>query len=219
MDFLKVIQPTYAKIELAGTVITVMQCPLLNYYKLRVIARQLNSSPVDALDAVFEYIQVASGFSNMSKVGVEELAPALDRLLILNDSIELLPWQAVVREREDVKSTADYDNRELTIIIDMLARTYSWSQDIILKLLPEAAACYVQEIILKQWEDREFVWKTSEVAYGKDGLLPFPKPAWYWDVIGPSMEEAKTMVPSSFLPDGHIIDLTKGKGANGAKES
>ncbi|MHA2063868.1 MAG: hypothetical protein ACXABY_05715 [Candidatus Thorarchaeota archaeon] len=208
MDFLNAVRIPTTDVHLAGKTLQVKQCPLLQHYELRVVARQLNATdPIDRLDATFSYIQIATGLSDISDASVVELADTLDLLLALNDNVELLPWQTTFRDsKQTITTSADYTNRELAVIVDTIASAYGWSVDIILTLQPEAAACYVQEIMLGHWEAREFQWKLSEVAFDKNGKYrSFPKPIWYTEVHGPTVEEAKAMVPARFIPDGVVV--------------
>lgn len=213
MDFLKALQVPICEVRLAGELIVVERCPLLRHYELRIIANQLVASdPVQRLEAIFDYIQVATtGIPDLSKVGVGELAPTLDSLVKLNDITELLPWQTAVRKSQKIgASSADYTNREIAIIVHTLATAYGWPEDEIANLQPETAACYVQEVLLDNWRDREFKYSLSEVAYDKNGKYQsFPNMQWHSETRGPTVEQAKAMIPKRFVPSGNIIDLTK----------
>lgn len=212
MDFLKAVQIPSCEIQLAGEVITVARCPLLPHYHLRAVAERLAASdPTMRLEATFEYISIATGVDELSGVGVDELTPALEALHELNDSIDTLPWQETVDMEQigvKVTSSADYDNRELAIIVDAIAHAYGWSVESIFNLQPDVAACYVQEIMLRDWQDRDFAYRLSEVAYDKDGkLIDFPAPGWYTKVVGPTVEEATGPIPVKFMPKGVVIGV------------
>jgi hypothetical protein len=177
-------------------------------------------SPVARLDAIVEYVSVAAGLEDMSKVMAHELPMAFDILVELNDtSVELLSWQQAVRKdggKYRTTDTADYDGRELAIIISTIASAFGWDEERIISLQPEVAACYVQEILVEDWERREFEYSLSEVAYDhKTGRYrPFPRLDWHAVVKGPTVEQAKAKVPKKFAPSGIVMET----GDNGAEQ-
>lgn len=213
MDYLQAVQIPTREVQLAGRVVRVNRCPLLTHIRLRNIAVRLAASdPGDRLDAVFDYVSLASGLEDLSGVGVEELAPALDILFGLNDELALLPWQEI-RHMDDKPSAADYANRELAVIVSKLASAFGWSEEEIHNLQPEAAACYIQEVLLHEWKQQEWQRSLSEIAYDEHGKYkPYPEPDWMRPrKKEPTLEEAKKVkIPARFLPSGVVIDVSKG---------
>lgn len=213
MDFLAAVGKKTCEITLAGKTILVEQQTLLGHYKLKALTAiiiKLEPSH-EKVEAVFEYIRIATGIEDLSDVGLNEIVSALDSLVLINSEIAELAWQHTTHSENDKsRTTSDYDHRELAIIVNMLAKAYGWSTKQIFSLNPEAAICYVQEILLDDWKREEFEYQLSEVAYDAKGkykaFSPLP---WYTVVRGPTIEEATTKIPRKYLPAGVVLDVRK----------
>lgn len=215
MDFLEAIDVKTCEVTLAGETFMVEQRKLVDYYRLRTLldVMTVSGSQKEKLDAIYEYIAVATGVSNLSSVEIDELAPALDSLVSLNtEEVNTLPWQTSVKniDTEETRTTVDYDHRDLTVIVNLLASAYGWGEEKILNLSPEAAVCYVQEILLDGWKEDEFEYMLSENAYTSKGkYIPYPPLSWYTVIKGPTVKEATMKIPQRLMPIGVIHDITK----------
>lgn len=224
MDFLKAIDVKTCEVTLAGKTFVVEQRNLVDYYRLRALLDVivLGEDQQERLDAIFDYISIATGMDDLSNVETHELSLALDSLVSLNtEQVETLLWQKSRSdiEAERIRVTADYEHRDLAVIVNMLAAAYGWKQEQILSLSPEVVSCYVQEILLDEWKRNEFQYLLSEVAYNEKGKYkPFPPLSWYTIIKGPTVKEATMKIPKRFLPAGIVYDLTKENVRNALKD-
>lgn len=104
----------------------------------------------------------------------------------------------------------DYPERGRYAWVDMLAYNYHWSRAEILALHPREAARFVQEIKLHEWEEWEWQYARSDLAYDKQGKFKRPqKPAWMTTNMTPqkAQEDIKPIrIPRKFLDGaGDII--------------
>lgn len=211
MDYIKAATQRTEDVIISGKYYKIDRLPLFKHYKLKNIAYKIDKG-IDIVDAIFDYIKLASGLDNVEDIPLEELPKLFDKLTELNkvSDEDTLPWQKTFNAEGNVRINVDYDNRELAIIVDILASTYGWDIETIHNMSPELAACYVQEALLDDWKTKEFQYMMFEGAYDKEGKYkPFPKPSWYIEIVGATMDEAKTMVPSRFMPGGVVFDVTK----------
>ena len=78
----------------------------------------------------------------------------------------------------------DHPGRVLVTWVHVIARSYHWSRDDIESLWPEDALSFIQEILLDEFHEREFLYSLSENAYQYDKSAkvsryrPMQKPAW-----------------------------------------
>lgn len=114
----------------------------------------------------------------------------------------------------------DYPQRSAYTWIDMIASTYHWSREAILSLHPVEAARYVQEIKVREVEEKEWRYSLSELAYDhKTGRYkPMRKPAWMTAKLAEVMaqaaqggrppEPAKIKIPRKFLDNsGPVVRI------------
>lgn len=223
MNFLEAISVKICEVTLAGKTFMVEQRKLVDYYRLRTLLDviTISGSQKEKLDAIYEYITIATGVNNLSSVEIDELTPALDSLVALNtEAVDTLPWQTPVidEDEEKTKTTIDYDHRDLAIIVNLLATAYGWDQEKILNLTPEVVVCYVQEILMDEWKKNEFEYMLSENAYTVKGkYIPYPPLSWYTVIKGPTIKEATMKIPKRFMPSGIVHDMTKESVRNALK--
>lgn len=208
MNYLKAIKVVESRIVLSDRIVVAKRLPLLQHTMLIELHKNITSEDDKVkLNSIFQYIKLAANIDYPEFLNVEDIPALLDSLIKLNEDIELFPWQVTYRVGSSKTTNADYENRELAMTINILAGSYGWSEDVILQLQPEIAACYVQEVLLDEWKRQEFEYRLSEVAYDEKGIyIPFPKLDWLVEIVGPSAEKAKGKIPKRFVPDGVIID-------------
>lgn len=102
----------------------------------------------------------------------------------------------------------DYSTRTWHLYSHLLAKTYGWSLSEISQLHVEEALAKIQEIIVDDQLDREFIYGLSEVAYHYDKntktskFVPLPRPHW----MRPKMQPVKKMlIPKSMMPVGNVV--------------
>lgn len=204
-------------IKMFGEDVIIERLSLLGHYALKELEDKILSDDYkeEFIDNIFEYIKIASNCGDrIYEIAIEDVPNIFSKLWNLNstDSDDLLPWQVTYNINAlNRRTNADYTNRQLAIIVNILASRYGWDINTIHNLTPELAACYVQEALLDDWNDKEFIYKLSELAYdSKNGnYKEFPKLAWLTEIKGPTVEEAKSMIPSRFAPTGVIYDPLK----------
>lgn len=107
----------------------------------------------------------------------------------------------------------EYAVRSNYVWVDLIAWAYHWDRETILSLHPREAARYVQEIKLREIENKEWQYGLTEFAYDKNGRYkPFRKPLWMTQVLpkeGAKPEEPKTIkIPKRFLENsGPVIRI------------
>jgi len=213
MDYLKAIERPSVIILLNGKELRVGRAVLGLHFRLSVIQDQWREAKEGRdykrmVALTFEYIASATGLDiEWEEVRLLEVMAAFIALQALNRPMDDLPFMQM-RAREG-EYGYDYENRALANWVARLAGHYSWTADYVLnELMPEEAACYMQEAIIQDYEDKEFLYRLSEVAYKVEGTgksarakyVPFPKPSWMDRKI------PKIMVPKTWMPQGNVIE-------------
>ena len=102
----------------------------------------------------------------------------------------------------------DYEGRVHAWWVHKIASRYGWSRDQILNLWPEEAACYLQEVLVAEFDEADERRSLSELAYHYDehtrtsSFRPVPRPAW---MVGERLRRGS--VPRVMLPTGNVVDL------------
>lgn len=115
-------------------------------------------------------------------------------------------------ETNEEKLQFEYSGRMWALWIHKLASRYGWSRDHIFSLWPEEAACYLQEILLSEYEELELKRLLSELSWKydkqskKSKFVPTPKPGW----MIPEYEKEKTIhrVPRVAIPAGVVRSIS-----------
>jgi len=103
----------------------------------------------------------------------------------------------------------DYPGRGQAWWVHKLASRYGWPRDAVLGLWPEEAACYLQEVLVAEFDEADERRSLSELAYAYDegsrtaSFRPVPRPAW---MVGDRLKRGR--VPRSILPSGNVVDLS-----------
>lgn len=217
MDYLETLHTPAVTVSINGNFLSIERRPLGAHYQLRAIANQLKEAEKeDQIDLIFKYLELATG-RDISDIQLPEITPALNALIALNDNVERLPWQKAQPEKE-TRTTADYDHRWLAMMVHTLAQAYGWTQEYILGLQPDVAACYLQEIWIDEWEDQRFIYSLSPNIFDKQGNPgKFPPLLWNREWVGPTVEEATGKIPARFVPDGVVKDVSEALTDRGKK--
>lgn len=146
--------------------------------------------------------------------------PALLPLLLnentrVNQVAMLFAWQKETKapERMEIVEDIGYEGREIAFVTGILADAFGWSVDVVLELLPEEVAAYVQEALLALHRREEFFYNLSDAGVEKQGSdfrkVPYPKLPWIESKIEINRSVKGEKVDPRFEPDGVIVDLTK----------
>lgn len=99
-------------------------------------------------------------------------------------------------------------------LVHIIASAYGWTEGEVMRLWPEDAVAYLQEILAEQHAEREFQHALSQVAYdvapgGRARYRPLPKPRWMRTLARArqSRSVASGRIPASLLPTGIVIQV------------
>jgi hypothetical protein len=102
----------------------------------------------------------------------------------------------------------EYPERTWHLYSHLLAKSYGWTLEYIANLPVIEVIAKIQEIIVDDQLDREFIYGLSEVAYHYDKnsktskFVPLPRPHW----MRPRIQPVKKMIiPKSMMPVGNVI--------------
>lgn len=113
---------------------------------------------------------------------------------------------------KEAKPQFEYSGRMWALWIHKLASRYGWTRDYIFSLYPEEAACYLQEVLLSEYEDLEMKRLLSELSWKydkqskKSSFVPTPKPSWM--IPEYKQEETIMKVPRVAMPAGVVKSLS-----------
>ncbi|MBD3268438.1 hypothetical protein GF373_17360 [bacterium] len=109
------------------------------------------------------------------------------------------------------KPTAEwtYEGRTWFFWLHILSSNYGWDIEYIKQLDVDDAIGLLQEILLEKHEEREFAWRTTEIAYNKDGRFQtLKKPEWMRRGLKPKKVK-KQKIRRDFLPVGKVMRWEK----------
>ena len=228
MDFYEAIKPRSTEITLAGEPRIIERARLGRFFRLGELYRKYQGALVKrsplAIGHLLDYLVVSSSiprkeWENCSPL---EFADAFLRLIELNNIKIDLPIFSGSQKREE--KIYEYTGRFIATWIARLARMYGWTSEYILEnLFPEEAACYLQESRIQEFNEQEFIYGLSEVAYRYDKItktsryIPLKKPGW---MLAPKekVDEEAIKIPRKYIPQGVVVDVEKvyGKGELGS---
>lgn len=161
-----------------------------------------------AAAAIKEYLHL-SGFDEIGLTGLQQMQAFLT-LVDLNQLKTLFAYQLANGPPTEKAPPYTYPGRIWALYIHKLASRYGWTKDEILNLWPEEAAAYFQEIIIAEYQELDERRALTELSYKVDKatnqakFIPTPKPEW----MAPKVERKTIRVKRSWLPVGHIINLS-----------
>jgi hypothetical protein len=216
MDYLEAISRRSVSVFLNGQELEVRRANLGLHYRLSVVLDQWQEARRSkdysmSIKLTIDYVALATGLDIelVKQARPFDILATLYILIALNKTEDALPFMLIEKSKQKYKY--DYDHRGLATWVSRLAGHYHWTADYILDgLSPEAAACYLQEAIIDEHADKEFLYRLSEVAYKLEGkgknarakYIPFPQPTWM------GKEMPKVRIPKAWLPQGNIIDAS-----------
>jgi len=204
MSYVDTLLPQQITIVLAGREVIVPRARLGQYLLLERVLDDFEAAPgwAEISQAIRRYFEIVG--LNLAGAHPVEILTAFAALGKANG------WQwtpAFMREpsppRKE-KIAYDYEGRNWAWVIHKLASRYGWSDDHILNLYPERAACYLQEILVSEQLEAEERHSLSELAYQYDRVsktsryVPLPRPGW---MVDSSLPEP-VRIPRSALPYG-----------------
>lgn len=165
-----------------------------------------NGDVTQAAHSVQEYIRLCK--LPPAKDGWEELRAYLV-LRASNRLRAVLPFMQHPATTND-KLPYEYPDRAQAWWIHKLATRYGWSRDDLLRLWPEEAACYLQEILVAEFSEADQQRSLSKLAYdynrstGEYRYRPVVRPGWMMS----DEAEKKRPIRRSMLPMGVVVDVS-----------
>lgn len=155
-------------------------------------------------ELIISIISVALSISDdvLSKVPWYEIANAFSKILSICTPKQDFP--ILLSEIKTKKDAWDYDGRTWYLWVNIFARRYGWTLEVISELDFDDAIALTQEISIDEQLHREWEWVTSEVAYyAKDGFKPLERPDWmkYSKMQNeiPTLKIRKDLMPSGII--------------------
>jgi len=215
VDFYEAIKPRSTEITIAGEPRIIERARLGRFFRLGELYRKyqeaLSKQSAHSIEHLLDYLTVASEISKgeWENCSPLEFADGFLRLVELNNVQMNLPIFSESQERKE--KVYEYSGRFVATWVTRLARMYGWSSEHILNLFPEEAACYIQEAEIQDFNEKEFIYRLSEVAYRYDKgtktskYMPLKRPGWMLAEKEKEVEEIK--IHRKFIPQGVVIDL------------
>lgn len=196
---------------LGGRSFTAQRARLHLHYELRSLLQQAEGLP--PADLMFRYVALATGQTE-DEIDLAEPSELLEAFGILAELNRFRGTLPVLWPTAGMGNGAreDYPNRALASMVTRLSHAYGWGVDHILELGPEEAACYLQEAVIIEHQEREVEWRMSGGAVGEKGQRrEFPALRWGRPPgdgrtadAGPD-GRVRRGVPERFMPAGVVI--------------
>lgn len=207
------------QLTLGGCEYLVARARLGQYLQLQAIIEALEEA-VEARDsgaindAIFRYLTTA--IADLSRDDLRplpwyELLNAYNLISTLNTIPESTRF-AILRRVEERKGRSipwNYVGRSAVFWTHILASAYHWSKDAIENLWPEEAIAFIQEIMVDDQLEREFLHSLSEVAYHydkstkKSRYQPLTRPLFM--VEGTARKRPRISLHRKMLPMGNVV--------------
>jgi hypothetical protein len=154
-------------------------------------------------DGLFLYLRIA--LADLEREAYEalpwfEVLTAYDAISALNRIPEATKF-SILRRIEERKGRS-------VVWLHIIASTYHWSKAEIESLWPEDAIAFIQEIMVDEQLDREFLHSLSEVAYQydkaskKSRYKPMNRPLF---MVLRTDEPRRTLLHRAMLPVGKVV--------------
>ena len=162
----------------------------------------------DFPDRVLEYISVAVGVSSKwyEKADWMRVISLLYVCLSKSPTVHL-PLLTPSHEKSEPEPW-HYEGRTWHAYSHILAKAYGWTLKEISQLKVEDALAKIQEILVDEQLEREFVHGLSEIAYPydkntkKSTYKPLPRPHWMRPAAKPIQ---RFKIPKSMMPMGNVV--------------
>ena len=160
------------------------------------------------------YCYVSSAFSipedKVKEFHWNEIARAFTEIHNYNRLDYKFPILRRIKERhKNTQEGWEYPGRSWFIWLHMLVKLSGWNVEYIENLEPNTAIALLQEIMVEEQLDKEFIWSMSEVAYPynettrKSKFQPLDRPEWMKPIV---KDEVPTVrMRKSELPMGLVL--------------
>jgi len=187
--------------------------------KRKCVINALGNNSPDLQKYIEEYFFSVFGFSvNLSNIF---WVNSMEIFFICSDffvpKIEIPLLKNIEGSEKHVLESWEYSGRTWYWISNLFAKSYGWSLNKIEKLNVNDAFALLQEILVDEQLEKEFLWARSDVAYKydkvtkKSTLIKLNRPNWMKKNLDIPSESNVTRMPKSLLPIGNAVDLVHAK--------
>jgi hypothetical protein len=176
------------------------------------ILKAVEESSDDFPDHLFAYLSTALHLSNKyyRKASWERVVGAFYKTIKLTLCQIELPMLSPTKEKTK-EEPWNYPNHSWNSYVHMLASKYGWTIEYISNLKVEYALSCIQEILIDENLEKEYLWMLSERSSYYDNrsktmkMNPYPRPNWMHKHIDPTKESVKVKIPVGMMPAGNGI--------------
>lgn len=205
-------------ISVGGREYEVKRARLRQWFELEKIRGQLHDAAergetLSVSTILCAYLSAASGLETdvFEAAPWHEVAIAFNLVLNMNRSVIRFPvFENTVSSQS--KSPWDYADRDWYEWVHLVASRYGWSIEYIAELEIEDGIGLIQEILVDDQLNKEFLWGMSEMAFEyvpatkSSRFRPLPRPNW----MQPRHFEPKHIrLRKDMLPVGNVIVMDK----------
>jgi hypothetical protein len=175
VDYLKALSRTELTVTVGGKAYVTRTASLRTFFAMQQALKDQEQGIIAYLATAFNV--PFSIVASWEAVAAWEALEAVQRL----NTPQPIHLDFARQESPDKAQEYDYEGQPLVSIVTRLAMAFGWPRDMILdELTYDEARCYVQEILIRQHNDREYLYSLSEVGYtydkqGKGRQQPFPR--------------------------------------------
>jgi len=176
--------------------------------KEKIITAVEDGRSEDFVAHIYEYLTTAVGkekdWSELPWIEIRDLFYDIEEV-----NTPTKPFPILLHKSKKSRKGWEYEGRNWYFWLHTLSSSYSWNMEYIKKLDVDDAIGLLQEILLDEYEDRNFLWRTSRIAYNeKSRFQPLDKPNWM--KIGTIKRKIpKQKIRRDFLPVGNVVRWDK----------
>lgn len=182
--------------------------------KKKLIIEAVEDNTSNFPDAVSDYLSTALYFNiDTGSMYWKDVMDAMSRVASKSTPNVKIPLTTTEGPKQKDEPW-EYSGRSWYVYANLLAHAYGWELKKIEQMDVKEALSLVQEILVDDQLDKEFIHSLSEVAYHYDKSTKkseykrLPRPSW---MVFKQMKKshAPTRIAKSLLPVGNVIDMTR----------
>lgn len=175
------------------------------------ILRAVEESSDEFPNHLFDFLSTALYLPSryFRRAGWTKIILALYKALAkLSYKTELALFEPSKDDKKDDSVSWNYEGRAWHLYAHLIAGKYGWSLEYISDLRLPVVLPLIQEILLDDQLNKEFLWTMSERSSYYDDksktskLNPLPRPDWMNKHIDPAKELKITKIPTKMMPMG-----------------
>ena len=196
-----------AVIEIEGQTYTLKRLRFGGFIQLKNFEAQFSHNA----EACLKYVKLGAPGIPYTGRTLFYIIMAIAQVNYFPDTLAFLEPTSTKTEKKPEPPAWNYPARGLNHWVHLIAKTYHWSRDEIFNLWPDEAMCYIQEILVDEYKDKEWEWELAGFGWktDKSGIStknPFPAPDWA--KMASTMEIPRTNLRVDMLPVGSVINIS-----------